>query len=69
MGCLILLRFLALANFVVSTYVIIIWVCWILMAYASSTTNLLTRLQKKSSSSVPKENDHMQVYTIKMKDK
>ena len=39
------------------------------MAYASSTTNLLTRLQKKSSSSVPKENDHMQVYTIKMKDK
>ena len=39
------------------------------MAYASSTTNLLTRLQNKSSSSVPKENDHMQVYTIKMKDK
>ena len=42
--------FLYLACFVVSTYVIFIWVCWILMAYASSTTYLFTRLQKTFSS-------------------
>ena len=44
MHCLILLCFLYLARFVVSTYVIFICVCWILMAYESSTTYLLTRL-------------------------
>ena len=44
MDCLILLYFLYLASFAVSTYVIFIWVYWILMAYASSTTYLLTRL-------------------------
>ena len=43
MDCLILWRFLYLACFVVSTYVIFIWAYWILMAYASSTTYLLTR--------------------------
>ena len=43
MHCLILLCFLYLARFVVSTYVIVICVCWILMAYESSTTYLLTR--------------------------
>ena len=36
--------FLYLACFFVSTYVIFIWVCWILIAYASSTTCLLTKL-------------------------
>ena len=58
----ILLRFffLYLACFVVSTYVILIWVIWILMAYvqqqmASSTKNLFTRLQKTFSSCEPKE--------------
>ena len=43
MDCVILLHFLYLA-FVVSLYVMFIWVCWILMAYESSTTYLLTRL-------------------------
>ena len=37
-------RFLYLACFAVSTYVIFIWVCWILMAHESSTAYLLTRL-------------------------
>ena len=36
--------FLYLAWVAVSAYVISIWVCWILMAYASSTAYLLTRL-------------------------
>ena len=40
----ILLRFLYLACFFVSAYVIFILVCWILMAYASSTTYLLAKL-------------------------
>ena len=44
MACLILSRFLYLACFVVSTYVIFILVCRILMAYESSTTYLLTGL-------------------------
>ena len=48
MACLILLRFLYLACFVVSTYVIFISVCRILMAYESSTTYLLTRLPHAS---------------------
>ena len=43
MDCLNLLRFLYLPCFVVSTCVIFISVCWILMAYESSTC-LLTRL-------------------------
>ena len=43
MDCLILLHFLHLLV-VVSTYVIFIRVCWVLMAYASSATYLLTRL-------------------------
>ena len=52
--------FLYLPCFVVSTYVIFIWVIWILMAYvqqqmASSTTYLFTRLQKTFSSCEPKE--------------
>ena len=47
--------FLYLACFIVSTYMIFIWVCWILMAYASSTTYLFTRLQKTFSSCEPKE--------------
>ena len=52
--------FLYLACFFVSTYVIFIWVIWILMAYvqqqmASSTTYLFTRLQKTFSSCEPKE--------------
>ena len=51
----ILLSFLYLACFIVSTYVIFIWVCWILMAYESSTTYLFTRLQKTFSSCEPKE--------------
>ena len=42
--CVILLYFLYLACFFVSTYVIFIRVYWILMAYASSTTYLLTKL-------------------------
>ena len=44
MECVILLRFLYLACFVVSKYVIFVCVCWILMAYDSSTTYLLTKL-------------------------
>ena len=44
MDCLIILRFLYLACFVISTYVIFISVCWILMAYESSATYLSTRL-------------------------
>ena len=55
MGCDIILRFLYLVCFVVSTYVIFIWVCWILIAYASSTTHLLARLMKKFSSFDPKK--------------
>ena len=47
--------FLYLACFVVSAYVIFIWVCWILMAYASSRAYLFTRLQKTFSSCEPKE--------------
>ena len=54
-GCVILLRFLYLVCFVVSTYVIFIWVCWILMAYATSTTYLFTKLHKTLSSCEPKE--------------
>ena len=50
MDFVILLRFLYLACFVVSTYVIFMWVCYILMAYESSTTYLFTRLQKTFSS-------------------
>ena len=46
--------FLYLASFLVSTYVIFISVCWILMAYASSTIHLFTRLQKTFSSHEPK---------------
>ena len=46
---------LYLACFVVSAYVIFIWVCWILMAYASSRAYLFTRLQKTFSSCEPKE--------------
>ena len=44
MDCVIPLRFLYLACFVVSPHVTFIWVCWILIAYTSSTTCLLTRL-------------------------
>ena len=46
---------LYLACFVVSVYVIFIWVCQILMAYASSRAYLFTRLQKTFSSCEPKE--------------
>ena len=38
-----------------NTYVIFIWGYWILMAYASSTRYLLTRLRKKLSSCEAKE--------------
>ena len=64
--CVILLRFLYLACFVVGTYVVFIWVYWILMAYASSITYLLTRLQKTSVAVSERKNDHMQVYIIIM---
>ena len=37
-------RFYYSACSVVNTYVVFIWVYWILMAYASSTAYLLTRL-------------------------
>ena len=37
-------NFLYLACFVVNTYVTFIWECWILIAYASSTTCSLTKL-------------------------
>ena len=47
--------YLYLPCFFVSTYVIIIWVCWILIVYGSSTTFLFTRLQKTFSSCEPKE--------------
>ena len=47
--------FLHLAWFVVGRYVIFIWVFWILMAYASSTTYLFTRLQKTFNSCETKE--------------
>ena len=40
----IVLRFLCLACFIISTYVMFISVCSILVAYESSTTYLLTRL-------------------------
>ena len=54
--CIILLRFsLHLAWFAVGRYVTFIWVFWILMAYASSTTYLFTRLQKTFSSCETKE--------------
>ena len=55
MDYVILLRFLYLACFVVSIYVIFIWVYWILMAYTSSASYLLTKLQPKLSSCEPKE--------------
>ena len=44
MDCVFYYVFLYLAYFVVSTNVIFIWVLWILMAYAVSTTYLLTKL-------------------------
>ena len=44
MDCLVQSRILYLACFVVSTYVIFIWVYWNLMAYEGSKTSLLTRL-------------------------
>ena len=44
MDCLILLLFLNLACFVVTTYVIFFCLSWILMAHASLATYLLTRL-------------------------
>ena len=44
MDRLFLLRFLCLACFVVGTYVIFIYVCWILMPYERSATYFLTRL-------------------------
>ena len=47
--------FLYLACFVVITYVMFIWVCWILMAYAISTKYLFTRLQETLSSCEPKK--------------
>ena len=47
--------FLYLACFVVRTYVIFISVGWMLMVYASSTTYLLTRLQKTFSICEPKK--------------
>ena len=46
--------FMYFTRFVVSTY-IFIWVCWILMAYESSTTSLFTKLQKTFSSCEPKQ--------------
>ena len=55
MDWVILLYFLYLACFVVITYVILIWVYWILMAYASSTIYLLIKLQKKFISCESKE--------------
>ena len=42
--CIIRLRLLYLACFVLSRYVALTSVCWILMAYGSWTTYLLTRL-------------------------
>ena len=62
MDCVILLRLLYLACFVVSTHVIFIY----LMDYASSTRYLFTRLRKTFSSFEPKKNDHTQVYIIIM---
>ena len=52
--------FFDLAYFVISTYVIFIWVIWILMAHvqqqmASSIIYLFTRLHKTFSSCEPKE--------------
>ena len=56
--------FLYLACFIVSTYVTFIWVYWILMGFASSTTYLL-RLQKKLSSCKPKGDwPHAGLYNI-----
>ena len=51
----ILLHFLDLACHFVSAYVIFVWVCWILIAYASSTTYLFSRLQNTLSSCAPKK--------------
>ena len=48
MECVIILRFMYLTCFVVSTYVTFIWVYLMLMAYASSATYLLTRLPHAS---------------------
>ena len=55
-----------LACFVVSRYKIFIWVRRVLMAYASLTTCLFTRLQKTLVALSQRRNDHMQVYIIIM---
>ena len=52
--CVILLRFLYLACFVVGTYVVFIWVYWILMAYASSIT-FINKITEDFSSCERKE--------------
>ena len=52
--------FLYLACFVVSTYVIFIWVCWIPVGYASLITCLFTRFRRHSVGQ--SRNDHMQAY-------
>ena len=64
MHCVILLRFLYLACFVVSTYVIFICVCWILMAYTNSTTNIfINKMTEENYVAVSRRgNDQMQVY-------
>ena len=59
MDCVILLRFLHLACFAVSTCVISVSVYWVLMAYAGSITYSFTRLQKTISSCRQRRNDHM----------
>ena len=69
MDCVILLHFLYLGCFVVSTYVILIWVCWIAIAYESLTTYLFPRLQKIFSICEPKEKwPHIGLYNYKVND-
>ena len=56
--------FLYLACFVVGTYVIFICVCWILMAYTNSTTNIfIHKITEENYVAVSRRgNDQMQVY-------
>ena len=51
------------ACFFVSTYLIFVWVCWILIAYTSTTTHLQD-YRRYSVDVRQRKNDHMQTYII-----
>ena len=61
--------FLYLACFAVSTYVIFIWVCWILMVYASPQQIYLQDYRRHLVAVSQRRNDHMQLDIIIMEGK